>query len=336
MEGFNFDFGNEAYLLHFLFRCSEGYIQTLCSEILFMTYPTQSKNRLKSWLLLLLLALIWGSSFILIKKGLLVFSPGEVGAYRIVSAAIVLLPLSLSKINRLNKKQMINLIIAGLVGSFIPSFLFAEAQTQLSSSLTGVLNALTPLFVVLVGALFFGARITKRNLLGLFIAFIGVLVLIGIKEGKGPGIWGSVNGYALYVLLATLCYGISLNIIKHWFVELKPVEIAAISLLMMLPIASVYLFVGTSFSFKLVHEKSAFEALGYLTILGVLGTAIALIIFNNLVKLATPVFASSVTYIIPIIAVFWGVLDGELLVPGHYMGMLAIIFGVWVGNKKKQ
>src|SRR5690606_6951698 len=139
-----------------------------------MTYHVQGNNTLTSWMLLFLLALIWGSSFILIKKGLVVFSPGEVGAYRIVSAAIVLLPLSLTRLKGLANKQVKNLIIAGLVGSFIPAFLFAQAQTQLSSSLTGVLNALTPLFVVLVGGLFFSSRITKRNSAGLVIAFLGV------------------------------------------------------------------------------------------------------------------------------------------------------------------
>src|SRR5690554_2798419 len=126
-----------------------------------MTDDLQGKPNLKSWLLLLLLALVWGSSFILIKRGLSVFSPGEVGAYRIVAAAIVLLPLSLSRVKSLSKRQIKNLIVAGFVGGFFPAFLFAKAQTQLSSSLTGVLNALTPLFVVVVGALFFKARISK-------------------------------------------------------------------------------------------------------------------------------------------------------------------------------
>lgn len=299
-----------------------------------MVYDVQEKNTIKSWILLFLLALIWGSSFILIKKGLVVFSAGEVGAYRIVSAAMVLLPLSLTRLKGLTNRQVKNLIIAGLVGSFIPAFLFAQAQTQLSSSLTGVLNALTPLFVVLVGALFFSSRITKRNTAGLIIAFLGVMMLISIREGGGIGSWDDMNGYVFYVLLATLCYGINLNIIKYWFVKLTPVEITAISLLMVLPIALIYLFGGTSFSFKLVHEENALEAVIYLTILGVIGTAIALIIFNVVVKVATPVFASSVTYLIPIVAVIWGVLDGEILETGHYLGMSAIVFGVWIGNSK--
>lgn len=301
-----------------------------------MTYDQQGKNTVKSWLLLILLALIWGSSFILIKRGLEVFSPGEVGAYRIVSAAIVLLPLSLTRVKSLSTKQVKNLIVAGFVGSFFPAFLFAKAQTQLSSSLTGVLNVLTPLFVVLVGAFFFKAKITKRNGIGLAVAFVGVLLLIGVRDGGGLFFLGDINSYVFYVLLATLLYGINLNIIKYWFVALKPVEITAISLLLVLPVALIYLFMGTAFSFKVLHHEGALEAIGYLTILGVLGTALALIIFNGLVKLATPVFASSVTYLIPIIAVFWGVFDGETLVVGHYFGIAATLLGVWIGNSKNK
>lgn len=199
-----------------------------------------------------------------------------------------------------------------------------------------MLNVLTPLFVVLVGAFFFKAKITKRNGLGLAIAFVGVLLLIGVQEGGGLFGLGDINGYVFYVLLATLLYGINLNIIKYWFVALKPVEITAISLLLVLPVALIYLFAGTSFSFKVLHHEGALEALGYVTILGVLGTALALIIFNSLVKLATPVFASSVTYLIPIVAVFWGVLDGETLVVGHYFGMAATLLGVWIGNSKNK
>ena len=301
-----------------------------------MTYDQQGKNTARSWLLLILLALIWGSSFILIKRGLEVFSPGEVGAYRIVSAALVLLPLSLSRVKSLSSKQVKNLIVAGFVGSFFPAFLFAKAQTQLSSSLTGVLNVLTPLFVVLVGAFFFNAKITKKNGLGLLIAFVGVLLLIGVQEGGGLNFFEDINSYVFYVLLATLLYGVNLNIIKYWFVALKPVEITAISLLLVLPAALIYLLVGTSFSFTITHHEGALEALGYVTILGVLGTALALIIFNALVKLATPVFASSVTYLIPIVAVFWGVWDGETLVVGQYVGMAATLLGVWVGNSKNK
>lgn len=299
-----------------------------------MSRDIQAEGALKAWGFLILLALIWGSSFILIKRGLEVFSPGEVGAFRIVAAGMVLLPLSLPRLKNLNKRQVKNLIIVGFVGSFIPAFLFAKAQTQLSSSLTGVFNAMTPLFVVIIGALFFKARITRRNTIGLFIAFIGVVLLLIVKEGSGFGTFSDINSYAFFVLLACACYGVNLNIIKYRFVELKPIGITAISLLMVLPLGLIYLFAFTDFSFKLTHVDGAMEAAGYITILGVVGTALALILFNIMVKVATPVFASSVTYLIPIVAIVWGLFDGEILLLGHYIGIIAVIFGVWVGNRR--
>ncbi|MDI1324277.1 MAG: DMT family transporter [Algoriphagus sp.] len=297
--------------------------------------PTTNHSNLKNWGLLVVLALIWGSSFILIKRGLEVFSPGEVGAYRIVAAATFLLPLSLPRIKTLTSEQAQNLILIGLLGSFIPAFLFPTAQTRLSSSLTGVLNALTPLFVVIIGALFFKSKITRRNAFGLVIAFIGVLILITLKEGSGLNSFTGINAYAFFVILACICYGFNLHLIKSRFDSLKSIEITAISLLMVLPLALVYLMAGTEFSYKLVSHEGALKALGFVTLLGVMGTAIALILFNIMVKTASPIFASSVTYLIPVVAIFWGVLDGEVLLFGHYIGIAAVILGVWVGNRKK-
>lgn len=295
---------------------------------------TQSENSLKNWALLVILTLIWGTSFILIKRGLEVFSPGEVGAYRMVAAATILLPLSIPKIKNLNRTQIKNLLIAGLLGSFIPAFLFPMAQTQLSSSLTGVLNALTPLFVVLVGALFFNTKITVKNAIGLVIAFVGVLILVTYKDGGGWDSLTGINAYALFVIAACICYAFNLHVIKTRFTKLKSIEISSISLLMILPLALTYLFAGTQFSYKLITHPGALEALGYVTILGMVGTATGLILFNIMVKSATPFFASLVTYTIPIVAIMWGVLDGEVLLLGHYIGIAAVILGVWVGNRK--
>jgi len=266
--------------------------------------------------------------------GLEVFTPGEVGAYRMVAAASLLLPLSLPRIKQLSKTQVIHLLITGLLGSFIPAFLFPIAQTQLSSSLTGVLNALTPLFVVLVGALFFNTSITRRNGLGLAIAFVGVLVLVTFKEGGSLESLTDINAYALFVIAACVCYSINLHFIKARFSQLKSIEISSISLLLILPLALVYLLAGTEFSSKLSTQPQAWEALGYVTILGMIGTATALILFNIMIKSASPFFASLVTYTIPIVAILWGVLDGEVLLFGHYLGIAAVILGVWIGNRK--
>jgi drug/metabolite transporter (DMT)-like permease len=293
-----------------------------------------SENSIKNWILLVILTLIWGTSFILIKRGLEVFSPGEVGAYRMVAAASLLLPLSLPRIKHLDKTQVKNLLLAGMLGSFIPAFLFPIAQTQLSSSLTGVLNALTPLFVVVVGAVFFNTKITQRNAIGLFIAFIGVIILVAYKESGGWDSLTGINGYALFVIAACICYSFNLHVIKTRFTKLKSIEISSISLLLILPLALIYLFAGTQFSYKLATHPQAWEALGYVTILGMVGTATGLILFNIMVKSASPFFASLVTYTIPIVAIMWGVLDGEVLLFGHYLGIAAVIFGVWIGNKK--
>jgi drug/metabolite transporter (DMT)-like permease len=251
-----------------------------------------------------------------------------------VAAASLLLPLSLPRIKQLSKTQVKNLLVTGLLGSFIPAFLFPIAQTQLSSSLTGVLNALTPLFVVLVGALFFNTSITKRNGLGLVIAFLGVLILVTFKEGGGWDSLTDINAFALYVIAACICYSINLHFIKSRFTKLKSIEISSISLLMILPLALLYLFAGTDFSYKMATHPRAWEALGYVTILGMVGTASALILFNIMIKSASPFFASLVTYTIPIVAILWGVLDGEVLLLGHYFGIAAVIVGVWVGNRK--
>jgi len=286
-----------------------------------------------AWGLLIFLALIWGSSFILIKKGLLFFGPGQVASLRIVSAGLVLVPLSLPALRRLKRRHLFLLFTIGLVGSTIPAFLFAKAQTQLPSGITGVLNALTPLFVLILGTLFFGHTVKRSNLLGIGVGFAGVVILL--LAGAGGNL-GAVNYYAVYVMLATICYGLNLNIIKSYLADLRPVVITAVSLLFVLPIGAVYLFAGTNFVAVMQQGGGGvWWALLYLCLLGVVGTAIALILFNHLVQITTPIFTSSVTYLIPIVAVVWGLIDGETLVLGQLAGMLTIIIGVWLANRKR-
>lgn len=283
--------------------------------------------------LLILLALIWGSSFILIKKGLLVFSAGEVGAIRIFSAALVLTPLSLPKLKSLNRRQWKWLFISGMVGSFGPAFLFAYAQTQLESGITGVLNALTPIFALLVGVLFFKGSLKLRDSLGIALGFAGTVVLIVAGSG---GELGNFNFYALFVILATFCYGLNLNIIKTQFNVLTPRMITSISLVLIAPLAGGYLFGASDFIHKMQYADGSGMALLFICILGVIGTAFALILFNRLVKLTSPIFTSFVTYLIPIVAIIWGIWDGEILVIGHYIGIILIILGVAFANRPKK
>lgn len=283
---------------------------------------------LKAWGILIILSIIWGSSFILIKVGLKELSPIQVGALRVTSAGIFLIPWVIKGIKNVKKRHLGWLFIIGFMGSFFPAFLFAKAQTSIDSSLAGVLNALTPLWVIIVGALFFVQKFTKDVIIGVIIGFLGtaLLVLTG-----SDGI--RLNWYAGYIILATICYGFNLNIIKFKMSDLKPATITGTSLVMVLPIALATLLFDKEF--EIVQSHDMMMSLGAIILLGVMGTAIALVMFNGLVQITSPVFTSSVTYLIPIVAVMWGILDGEELLIGHYLGMLLILFGVFIANRRK-
>lgn len=284
------------------------------------------KESAGAWVLLSVLALIWGSSFILIKRGLIGLSSDQVGALRIFSAGFSLFPLAIVYAKTLNRKELGLLFVSGLTGSLVPSFLFAFAQTKLDSGITGVLNALTPGFVFIIGLLFFGQRFSRNKIYGLFVAFIGSVVLI--LAGSG-GDLTKVNFYAFFVILATMCYGINVNIIKSYLGNIKSIKITAISLFFVGLLAGAYLLAFTDFIPRVStgDDKVLLSTL-YVIILGILGTAFALILFNNLVKISSTIFSSSVTYLIPVVAVLWGVWDGEVLLVAHFIGMMLILGGV--------
>lgn len=287
------------------------------------------KNRVLAWVLLVTLALIWGSSFILIKRGLVGLTPYELGSLRIVAASFFLLPSAIKRFKHAEKKLMPFLVSIGLLGSLVPSFLFGVAQTQLESSLTGVLNALTPIFTIIIGLIIYKQKQTPKVFLGILVGFVGTAILI--TAGKGFSL-DSINGYALFVVLATICYGSNLNIIKYHLSHLHALTVTSVSLILVGPLAAIYLFGFTDFVYKVVHVEGTMLATFYVCLLGVLGTAIALIIFNKVLQISDALFASSVTYIIPIVAVVWGVIDGEKLYLMHYFGMLAIGIGVYIAN----
>ncbi|MEL6536465.1 MAG: DMT family transporter [Bacteroidota bacterium] len=291
-----------------------------------------SREQALPWLLLIVLSLVWGSSFILIKQGLLAFSPGEVGALRIVSAGLFLMPLALPKLKTLRRRQWGILFLIGLVGSFIPAFLFALAQTRIASGLAGVLNATTPIFTLIIGGIFFGTTIRTRSIIGIIIGFLGVTMLI--LSGENTNILENFNAYALFIIAATVCYGINVNVIKAKVSNLTSVTITGVSLFLVTPIAATYLFGFTDFLPKLSQVEGAYWSLGCLVLLGILGTALALVYFNRLVQLVSPVFAAQVTYLIPIVALLWGLAVDETILWGHVAGMLCILVGVYVANRK--
>ncbi len=294
---------------------------------------TDSQNSdLKAWVLLGVLSLVWGSSFILIKKGLIDFSSGELATLRIFFAGIVLVPFAIRSIKSVETgKEWFAIFIVGFVGSLIPSFLFAEAETQLDSGITGAINAITPLNTLIFGALFFNIVVTKRNFIGIAIGFLGTLMLAFSNQMTDAF---SINYHALYVVAATILYGLNVNIIKATLQKISAVGVTSLSFFMVLPFTIGYLVLNGNVLNTLETSSSANLSLFYIALLGVLGTAVAMILFNKLVQIKSPVFASSVTYIIPIVAIAWGLIDNEVLGAIQYLGIVIVILGVYIANKK--
>lgn len=280
---------------------------------------------------ILLLAFIWGSSFILMKKGLVAYSPDEVATLRMVIAFFCFLPFILYNIKKVDKKYWKYLVLVGLFGGGIPAFLFTKAETGLNSSLAGMLNSLVPLFTILLGVLVFKVQTNKLKFIGVFIGLCGAIMLIA---GNGLDIGDSKTSYSIYVIIATLCYAISVNIIKKHLQEVNSLIVSSFAFLFIGPPLVVYLFTTHIIS-TTINNPEAPAALGFVTILAVFGTAISLIIFNMLVKQTSALFASTVTYLIPVFAIMWGVLDGELINILQVLGIVVILVGIYFVNKFK-
>jgi drug/metabolite transporter (DMT)-like permease len=212
------------------------------------------------------------------------------------------------------------------MGIFFPAFLFAWAQTQLNSSLAGILNTLSPLWTMIIGALFFTQRFRGFAILGIVISFTGTILLALSREG---GTVTGFNVYALIIVVACALYGANLNWVKFKIHDLGSLAITSISLLFIGPLAAIYLFGFTDFVTTVTTTPGAWKAFGFIVLLALMSTALANLMFVKLLKISTPLFASSVTYIMPIVAVMWGVIDGEKLVTGHFIGMVAILGGVY-------
>ena len=290
----------------------------------------KNKN-LIAWSLLILLAIIWGSSPILIKKALIKLDPFEIGALRLTLASFVLFPFLAKNLQEIKKNDYLILFISGIVGNVLPYFLYPIAQTKIDSATSGVLTSLTPFFALIVGVLFYKLKATKNNIIGLVIGFIGTSLLI-LFSNKSDGF--SVDLFGLFVIAATLLYGINLNLVKYHLNHLKPITITSFSIVSILPITVYILFYSTPFLSHLNNFNNYSLEFGYVFILGVLGTSIATIVFYNLIKIKDTVFASMVTYLMPLIAIIFGVLDGEIINAIQLFGMALIMGGVFINSKK--
>lgn len=277
---------------------------------------------------LIVLSLIWGSSFILMKKGLEVFSYEQVAALRLFITSIVLIPFVFSALKKIKKKHYVPILVAALFGSGIPAFLFTLAQTYLDSSFVGILNSLTPLFTFYIGIIIFNQKYHKINLLGIFIGLIGAIFLSLNNLNQSI----SINIYVYLVVFASLLYAISANVIKRYLYDLDSTDITSIVFLIVGPLSGVYIF-STDF-IVLFDNNKAYESLAYITILAIICTALAGVMFYKLIKISSPTFATSVTYLIPIVALFWGFIDGEKLIGQYFVGVALIFSGLYLVNKK--
>lgn len=283
-------------------------------------------QKVVSWAIFVLLAMMWGSSFILMKEGARQLTGWQIGAIRIFSAALVFFPFAVFFIRKVPAGKIPLIVLTGILGNLFPAFLFAIAiHRQIASSLAGILNSLTPLFVIVIGALFFRKTVAARKVTGVLIGFAG-LVLLSLL--KGP-ISLSEIGFTLLILLATVLYGLNVNLITTYLKEVDPFQMAAISIAsLLLPACLVLYFIPVSFTTPAMRQSIISSAA-----LGVIGSAAATALYYVLIKKAGGLFASLVTYAVPVVAIFWGVLAGEQIEPVQVVCLGIILGGVYLANK---
>lgn len=281
------------------------------------------------WVYLMVLALVWGSSFILIKKGLIGLTALQLGSLRIIFAAVFLLLIGFKSLAKISKEKWKYIALTSMFGTFIPAYLFAIAQTEIDSSVSSILNSLTPLNTLILGALVFGLQFKRNQIFGILIGLIGsaLLILNGAIHHPEQNYY-----YAILVLIASICYAVNVNLIKKYLHDLSPVSITTGNFMVLFFPAFIILFF--SGFFEVVHDVKVQESVLFIMILGVVGTGIANILFFKLIQMSSPVFATSVTYLIPVVAFCWGLLDNEMLTPVQFFGAFIILIGVYLSAKR--
>lgn len=298
-----------------------------------MNFDVQNKkmeNNKTKWYLLIFLGTVWGSSFLLMKLGLRGVNPVQMGSLRILFAALFLLLIGFKHIAKIPLHKWKYIVLTSIFGTFVPVYLFAIALSKIDSSISSILNALTPLNTLIVGVFFFGISAQRRQVFGVIIGFIGCVLLVLFGEGDNT----SENYlYAILIFLAALFYGINVNFIKKYLSDLKPLTISTGNFaVMFIPALLVLFFSGF---FKIVDQENVQYSLLFIAILGVVGTGISNILFFKLIQLSSPVFASSVTYIIPVVAIFLGyfVME-ETLTFTQGIGAFVVLIGVYFSSRK--
>ncbi|KAF2515784.1 EamA family transporter [Flavobacterium salilacus subsp. salilacus] len=281
------------------------------------------------WYLLILLSLTWGSSFILIKRGLVGLTPFQLGSLRIIFSALFLLIIGFKSLKKIPKPKWKYLMLTALFGTFLPVYLFSVAQTEIHSSISAILNSLTPLGTLIIGAALFGVQFQKRQLFGVLIGLVGCTLLIfkGALDNPNQNYY-----YTLFVVVAATCYATNVNLIKKHLSDVSPLSITVGNFaVMLLPALVILFFSGFA---DVAAEPETLHAMFFVAILGLIGTALANIVFFKLIHISSPIFASSVTYMIPVVAFGWGLFDNESLSLLQVLGAAIILLGVYFSSKK--
>jgi drug/metabolite transporter (DMT)-like permease len=289
----------------------------------------KSKVQQSHWGILIFLSVLWGCSFILIKKALIAFDPVQLGCLRLGISSLAFAPLVWWHRKDIEWKMLPLFIAVGLTGSGLPAFLFAYAQTEVSSSLAGLLNSLTPIWTLIIGIFLFRLNFSNLKLIGVVIGFFGAGMLILMGNG---GLSGGIQWQSLLIVAATICYGSSVNMVQAFFGHTKPVIISSMSFFVLGIPALIWLFT-TDFLHVMAHDPQAKWSLGAVTILSLFGTVLASMIFYYLVQKTSAVFGSTVTYLMPVVALAWGILDGETISMLHIAGLCLILVGVYFTKK---
>lgn len=281
------------------------------------------------WILFVILCFIWGSSFVLMKTGLEALSPFQVASIRIICAGIFMLPFAKKAYTEVPKEVIRPIIISGFLGTFFPAYLFCIAQTKIDSSLAGILNALTPLATIGIGTAFFNMKLGWVKWLGMILGFAGMLILLlnGNKE-----ISFQYVGYAFFIVAATLCYGLNVNVVSKYLQNAAPMHIATIAFTsLIIPTLFILFLTGYFNDPRLINGEWTSGSIAA-AVLGIIGTGVASVTFYMLMKKAGPVFASMVTYGIPFVAIAWGLSTGETITITQVLGMIIILLGVRLAN----
>ena len=286
---------------------------------------------LRKWGTLIILSIIWGSSYILIKKGLTGLTPVQLGSLRVIITTVLIAPIGYNKIKHIPKNKMKWVAVSAFVGSFFPAYLFAFAETEISSSVTAVMVSLTPLFTLLISVIIFGEELLKKQVIGVIIGFLGIVVLINNEL-----LSSSFNLlYVMFIVLAAFCYAVNANLLKYKLPNIPALGIVFMSFLFMFIPAFIVLFFSEFPFSDFTSDPLILESIVYIVILALFGTAIAKVMYIKLLAISTPVFSVSTTYLMPVVAIFWGLLDGEEFKLTQFIGTSIILIGVYLVTKKK-